>query len=186
MRVDLGLSIAIFWLCFSGSALADVVNPPPTDCPAGSVGQVSHAGPYCRADDCSADATRCAAPSPCQSQALCSVEIAGASMGGPFTVNNVVGPCAADGTCTKGVCTTQSVCMPTSGAGGAPSAASGGATSTASASSAAGTQSGNGNVSEGSGCGCHVRRTGSAGALALATLGLLAWNLGRRGRRKAR
>jgi hypothetical protein len=186
MRVDLGLAVAISSFFFGRLALADVVNPPPTDCPAGSFGEVSHAGPYCRADDCSADATGCAAASPCQSQALCSVEIAGASMGGPFTVNNIVGPCAADGTCTEGVCKTLSVCMPTGGAGGAPSAASGGAASTSSTSSAAGTQSGNRNTSEGSGCSCHVPRSGSAAASALATFGLFAWTLSRRRRNDAR
>lgn len=110
---------------YSGWAQADVVSPPPADCPEGSSGAVSHAGPFCAAIDCSADASKCGVRG-CESRSICLEDIEGVSAGGPFTVKNVKGPCAADGTCAVGTCTTLSVCVAASGTGGVSGNGTGG------------------------------------------------------------
>lgn len=159
--VGIGLGVALCVLVFGAIAYADVVGAPPADCPPGSVGTASHAGPYCRPDDCSQDASRCAGSSSCQSKALCIVEIQGGSIGGPSTVRSVVGPCSADGRCGEGTCTKLSVCTSSAtGVGGAGPSSS----------------------SDNGGCTLHGAGTAASGAAAFAAVGLCAWFVARRRR----
>jgi MYXO-CTERM domain-containing protein len=51
-RVALAASV----LLVARDSLADVVMPPPDDCPPGSVGHSSHLGPYCAPTTCNTDA----------------------------------------------------------------------------------------------------------------------------------
>ncbi len=156
----IGLGAMLCFVVFCNQAWADVVGLPPADCPAGSIGVASHAGPYCKADDCSADASRCTGGSRCQAKALCVVDIQGASNGGPFTVQSVVGFCSADGRCSEGTCSTLSVCMTASGVGGAGSSSS----------------------PPSSGCSLGVPNTRVSGAAAFWAMGLGAWLVSRRRR----
>lgn len=67
-RSLLALSSLLLLLC--ADAHADKVMPPPEDCPVGSEGESSHAGPYCRPLDCGSD-TDCEGGRVCREQPLC-------------------------------------------------------------------------------------------------------------------
>lgn len=111
MRVGLGFVVGLLLLFGAGVASADVVSPPPTDCPEGSEGESSHGGPYCAPTDCGFSGTACEAGSTCATRPLCIVESKSVSRGGTNTVKHVVGPCGANGACAKGTCSTLSVCV---------------------------------------------------------------------------
>lgn len=57
----LGGALALLHAALAHPAHADVVQSPPDDCPAGSVGVTSHAGQWCAARPCTSDA-ECAPP----------------------------------------------------------------------------------------------------------------------------
>src|SRR5512137_443367 len=67
------IMVAAILLGTSGHARADVVGPPPDECPMGSQPGQSHSGPYCGPDLCQTDheANRCSATESCQAMPLC-------------------------------------------------------------------------------------------------------------------
>ena len=109
-------------------AHADALAPPPTNCPAGSVGATSRRGEHCEHVGC--DGT-CAAGFAQEAQA-CSAEPVAVCVEtisypaadveqGPRVVSlpaetwNVAhGPCAADGSCAHGRCVRERACVPVS------------------------------------------------------------------------
>ncbi|MCK6506795.1 hypothetical protein L6R53_26065 [Myxococcota bacterium] len=106
-------------------ARADVVDDPPADCPAGSVGQTSHTGTWCEAATCRSD-SQCAEGQTCREVALC-VDTYTRECGGlrskeetpcTFTVHEAVGECGAGGTCARGTCETALRCADPPGCGG--------------------------------------------------------------------
>ena len=108
-------------------ARADVVSPPPTNCPGGTDPETCHGPPYCAPHLCVADAD-CKGAGVCKSASFCvsSIHCSG-GWGGPHPpVQSVSGVCS--GTCADGAtCSTLKVCMsstPTRPAPSSPSAAS--------------------------------------------------------------
>jgi len=93
----------------SGAVRADVVRPPPTECPPGAIGETSHGGPHCVAYVCERG---CKAGTSCQSMGLCIEKRHGGSIDGPFEFEAVAGVCAAGGKCERGTCVTLKVCAP--------------------------------------------------------------------------
>jgi hypothetical protein len=185
MRVQLLASIVLGSLLLSSAALADVVEPAPTDCPAGSIGSVSHYGPYCAPNDCSGTAATCESGTACTSQPLCIEILWDSGVATSPAGKRVLGSCTPGGTCLMGTCGTWSVCMPSAGAGGA--SAVGGSSSKAGASGRGGSSAASGESStsnggedtgsDSSGCSCRVHPAGSFGAGAALVLGFLAFSL---------
>lgn len=145
-------------LAFVTPARADVVGPPPAECPAGTEGASCHGGPYCRPVGC-AGGVECASGETCREVPFCVATILCAGLLPPdadladYERSNVVGSCANGGTCAQdATCKTLQVCVPVSA-------------STVSASSSG---------SEG-GCGCRLAPAtpldASLGALAFGALG---------------
>jgi hypothetical protein len=156
---------------FSLRAQADAVPPPPTGCPAGSVGGTCHGGVYCQPSDCktSADCQGgqvCQPLSLCVGKVVCYGGIAGPD-GGAVTNDqpNVEGACSGTGPCgdAGAMCTTLSVCV-------SPSASS---------------SSSSGGISIQNGCSCATIG-GSDASFVLGMLALGAVGLGLTGRLRAR
>ncbi|MAC25779.1 MAG: hypothetical protein CMN31_29205 [Sandaracinus sp.] len=61
---------ALLALALAPAAHADVVGPPPDDCPAGSTPESCHGGPYCAPSRCETDAD-CADGTVCEARDLC-------------------------------------------------------------------------------------------------------------------
>ncbi|MFO0713937.1 MAG: hypothetical protein U0353_29040, partial [Sandaracinus sp.] len=95
------------------AASADVVESPPASCPTGSTPSTGHSGPYC------APTESCAVGGVCPNGASCvplrqCIETRPCGGWTPpdaalCTIQNVIGPCASDGTCAAGVCTERNV-----------------------------------------------------------------------------
>ncbi len=96
-------------LLLSFSAGADVVGPPPTDCPDGTEGDSCHGGAFCSPKRCT-DTAACAAGTSCQEVKLCIAPINCGSHGMTSFVDSVKGSCPS-GTCVEGTCRPVSVCM---------------------------------------------------------------------------
>ncbi|MBX7197069.1 MAG: hypothetical protein K1X94_33785 [Sandaracinaceae bacterium] len=138
------------------AASADVVESPPASCPTGSTPSTGHSGPYC------APTESCAVGGVCPNGASCvplrqCIETRPCGGWTPpdaalCTIQNVIGPCASDGTCAVGVCTERNVCP------------------------------GPGSSSGGCGCRVGHPTPTHAGLAALAVLGLLAARRARRSR----
>jgi hypothetical protein len=90
-------------------AEADVVSPPPTDCPPGTTAAVNHAGPHCLPASC-ADPRQCPTGQICATQQLCWVERVFTNWTGEHRVEVVRGPCQS-GQCPEGTCRAERVCM---------------------------------------------------------------------------
>lgn len=163
-RLLLVLTVASMALV-ARSARADAVEPPPTNCPDGTVGGSSHSGPYCALDSCSTD-TDCASGEVCQPTSLCIGTMGCGGLqfdSGPYPDGGHEPPCmlttanASCGTaaCASGTCMERSVCVSVTAV--EP-------------------------VSR-SGCGCHAGTASgdtAAWLLALGTLGLFAARRARR------
>jgi hypothetical protein len=93
----------------AGAARADVLIPPPADCPAGSKGRTSHSGPHCAPRTCERG---CEEGLACRPTDLCIVQRQGANRVHRFTFEVVTGPCPADRKCPEGACETRDVCVP--------------------------------------------------------------------------
>jgi MYXO-CTERM domain-containing protein len=100
-------------------AHADVVNPPPEDCPSGAVGTAGHGGEWCTPDPC-VDG-QCALGTTCETTGLCVLEeerpCGGQSSGTPctFVYREAFGPCDDDGACDEGTCVTDEYCVDEAG-----------------------------------------------------------------------
>jgi MYXO-CTERM domain-containing protein len=89
---------------------ADVVAPPPTDCPAGSEGGSCHGGTFCSPVRCT-DSTACPNGTSCQQANLCIAQFTCWGKGGPSTpMDDVKGSCAT-GSCAAGTCQSISACV---------------------------------------------------------------------------
>jgi hypothetical protein len=116
---SLVLAMAAAMTLLGGAAEADIVRPPPENCPTGSSGQTGHSGPYCAPRKCTADSA-CAKGERCEARKLC---VKSKTLGGgrrirkepPPTVEEVVGTCAGGSKCAAGSCTSLRVCVPKGG-----------------------------------------------------------------------
>ncbi|MDI1447561.1 hypothetical protein [Polyangium sp. 6x1] len=125
---------ASFWIAIFGlSALAsvaptparaDVVGPPPDDCPEGTVGATCHSAPYCSPVACTSDA-ECGRGETCQDKPLCASTIVCAGLLPPdadlmdYERTKIVGPCSDANACASGAtCKTQKVCVAAASSGG--------------------------------------------------------------------
>ncbi|MGC4113998.1 MAG: hypothetical protein QM765_04930 [Myxococcales bacterium] len=96
-----------------GLVRADVLGPPPTNCPAGAKGRTSHSGPHCVPATCE---NGCEAGFACKPTDLCIAQRQGATRVGRYTFETVRGPCGANRTCAEGTCETREVCVPSAAA----------------------------------------------------------------------
>jgi hypothetical protein len=103
------LLIGITLMVGANLAEADVVSPPPTDCPPGTTAAVNHAGPHCLPTSCD-DARQCPTGQICATQQLCWVERFFTNWTGEHRVEVVRGPCQS-GQCPEGTCRAERVCM---------------------------------------------------------------------------
>ncbi|MBX3274726.1 MAG: hypothetical protein KF729_30950 [Sandaracinaceae bacterium] len=136
MRVAVWVAVASLGVSFAmgaSVARADVVGPPPTDCPLGARGSTCHGMEYCSPRSCTTGAD-CAGGEICQSRDLC---VTSRSCGGrlepdagpPPPVTVVLGECSG-GACGTGACESRMVCVPDgtppgTGGGGCACSASG-------------------------------------------------------------
>jgi hypothetical protein len=154
-RAVVTFAVAIATVSVGPSVRADVVGPPPDECPDGSLGGSSHCGPYCSPDRCTGD-DDCEGDTTCQEVPLCVEVLECMSNGGPFTQEAVTDTCEGGGGCDdESTCQTLQVCAPPEVFTSVQRA----------------------------GCGCAAPGRGAAGGAALAVLlaaALIAW--GRRGR----
>jgi MYXO-CTERM domain-containing protein len=113
--------LAALWM--AGLALADVVNPPPEDCPSGAIGQSGHIGEWCAPHVCAE--RPCADDQTCETTGLCVVEEE-VDCGGMTDPNNpctflkreAFGACEVDADCDQGTCITDDYCVDEGKVGG--------------------------------------------------------------------
>src|SRR5512141_1015376 len=110
--------LAFTLLARSGAARADMVQPPPENCPPGTHGASTHAGQYCQPRPCS-ETGACAAGTICSVGHLCVSERKYTNMTGTGTVSAVEGSCE-DGVCLRGDCRALRVCLPLTDAAARP------------------------------------------------------------------
>ncbi|MBZ5711433.1 MYXO-CTERM sorting domain-containing protein [Nannocystis pusilla] len=94
----------------SGPARADAIEIPPS-CPEGAMPDGCHSGPYCKLREC-VDAS-CPEGHVCKDLQMCVESFTcggGGWTGDSFDVDNVLGPCDPDNTCTKGTCKSVKAC----------------------------------------------------------------------------
>lgn len=118
-RIALGLlfSLAIS-IGATGSARADVVNPPPETCPPLGEGATCHGGPYCTPDVCVTEAD-CAPGQVCRDVAICVAPFDCTSGYGTFTSEQIIGACGSS--CfPPASCATRHVCTPAPGRDAGP------------------------------------------------------------------
>lgn len=109
MRIALA-SMLVAIAC-SAVARADVVPPPPSDCPDGSTGQSSHIGPYCSPLLCDND-QQCLDGTTCRTLKLCIEVILVEDWWSDVTISieTVVASCENDVPCPRGECLSLQVC----------------------------------------------------------------------------
>lgn len=97
-------ALLVAFVCsLPSTALADRVPPPPSDCPRGSIGETSHAGPHCAPSTCAAP-SECPAEYPaCVEVALC-VESQTYTPGGIGSTGETATRDVARGPCVDGQC----------------------------------------------------------------------------------
>lgn len=121
------IPVLILVLLCEGEARADVVGPPPKNCPAGYTrGDTCHAGPYCRLLPC-VDNIKCSAGTTCQQHKLCirKIDCSGRSPT-PYWIDDVKGSCEGGALCSKGgTCTAVKICKAGTPDSGGPGADSG-------------------------------------------------------------
>ena len=106
-----GLAVAgILFASVTGSA--DVVPPPPDECPIGSDGDTCHGGPYCRLSVCTDDSN--CREGTCQELEICVGSfLCPGRMGPGMTMQTSEGACTGGAECDSGTCETVRVCAPT-------------------------------------------------------------------------
>lgn len=119
----------VITLAGTNAARADAIGPPPSECPPGSSPSSNHLGPYCALRETCVDPggvcpgggscaviQQCIITTPCLGPRYDSGQRPDAE---PCVQRDVVGPCASDGSCERGVCTERHVCpAPSSGESG--------------------------------------------------------------------
>jgi hypothetical protein len=116
-------SMLFFAVWAPGVALADAIDLPPDDCPAGSVGQSSHAGTWCEAQTCAPGAT--CEEGTCQPHGLCVLTETRPCGGRPapgyenctFVAHEALGPCDSQDDCARGTCEVVDRCVKSSSFG---------------------------------------------------------------------
>jgi len=94
-----------------------MIMPPPKDCPAGTKGTSTHAGPHCAPVTCRR-AEDCGEGQQCRGVRLCVAERTYQNRAGHQLTEVIEGTCP-DGKCATGTCRTLRVCAePSVGAGG--------------------------------------------------------------------
>jgi MYXO-CTERM domain-containing protein len=108
----LAMTGALTLLC--GTAYADVVQQPPTNCPSGTEASTCHGGPYCGPTTCTTSTT-CAAGTTCQDVSWCVTQLDCASGWNPTPSpqDNVLSACGTGGSCATGSCKVIRACVPT-------------------------------------------------------------------------
>ncbi|MDI1477416.1 hypothetical protein [Polyangium sp. y55x31] len=122
--------IAVFGLsalAYVTPARADVVGPPPDECPAGTEGASCHGGPYCRPIECTSDA-ECGRGETCKDTPLCVSTINCAGLLPPDASPTDYDRAKIEGSCPNGnecaadaTCKTQKVCVPAASSSSADS-----------------------------------------------------------------
>jgi MYXO-CTERM domain-containing protein len=102
---------AVLAFLWGATARADVVPPPATNCPTGSVGATCHGGPYCAPKKCT-DYASCASGLTCQPVKFCINKLNCTGGWGTSYADEVVGSCEGGAPCSKGTCQTVVVCLP--------------------------------------------------------------------------
>ena len=102
--------VALTLFAYSRAGWADMVQPPPENCPPGTHGASTHAGQYCMPRPC-IGAGACGTGMTCGIRRLCVSERTYTNMTGSGTVNAVEGACD-DGLCVRGECKAMRVCLP--------------------------------------------------------------------------
>ena len=97
-------------LLWGTSAGADVIGPPPTNCPAGTKAESCHGGPHCKPEVCVNDAS-CKLGKSCQAQQYCIHTINCGGGYGTKYVDVAKGTCPGGAPCKVGTCKTVKVCM---------------------------------------------------------------------------
>lgn len=123
MRIAALLVVAAAALSFPAPARADVVRPPPADCPPGSLGKTSHSGQFCAPLPCTADSDCATHSQPgepalvCRTSRLCigSKELHSWRTDTSWKVPVALGPCGAS--CPPASCQTEKRCVPDPDAG---------------------------------------------------------------------
>jgi hypothetical protein len=108
--IALLVGCAAVWLAVAPSvAGADVVMPPPAECPRGAIGATSHAGPHCAPTTCTVDA-ECTemergAPLECVEAGLCVATREGfGGWSGAFEYQAALATCETASDCPEGTC----------------------------------------------------------------------------------
>jgi hypothetical protein len=113
LTTSLVVVAALAWLLATPAAQADVVEPPPDDCPAGTEGSSSHCGSYCWPQIC-VDSSDCTGGKTCQALALCLEQTECGSHwdpdAAPVIINKASRSCASGAACASGTCETIDVC----------------------------------------------------------------------------
>ena len=95
----------------SADLRADVLSPPPKDCPLGTIPSGCHGPPLCWPRPCKSGA-ECAPGLVCKGQPLCLKQINCGGGYAPKYVNTATGQCPGGAPCKVGTCTTVQVCIP--------------------------------------------------------------------------
>ncbi len=112
------LSWVLATMLWISAARADVIRPPPEQCPDGSRPTSTHAGPHCTPRDCE-NGEPCDEGLECQRVPLCVVERRFVSRAGPSSTRVIEGACP-DGSCAAGECQQMPVCVANMGTRGQP------------------------------------------------------------------
>ncbi len=98
-------------LLWAVAAHADVVNPPPDDCPEGQIGTTGHLGSRCVPHLCSPSGNCDAGP--CTETGMCVLreERVCGDMDTPCTFEEAFGLCDTDEDCGRGACVVDAYCL---------------------------------------------------------------------------
>ena len=186
MRVGWLALLLVLGLC--SAARADVVEPPPTDCIAGSRGFTCHGGVGCEPVHCMLDSD-CAAGERCELRSLC-VGSFDCFWSGPQPI--VTGPCESEPCVAGSMCVNTRYCVRGSAPDSGPPPVDAATTPVDAATpidafvavdSGSTGDAGDGRMLTLGGCGCGVAaRGGHPGLLVVALVTLVAWRARRQGR----
>ena len=111
-RLRVAVLVTLVACCWSASANADAVSPPPEDCAQGSQGVECHGPQRCAPIECTETAS-CGEGQTCQVARLCvdSINCCG-GWGDPCPVSTVTASCEGGAACDQGTCQSVQVCLP--------------------------------------------------------------------------